>query len=76
VITGLSALTWHSLAGNVQTLTGMILGLGCVVGVQIGTRALPRLSDLIVTFLFCLRLALLSVYFFYKAWGSYAGVAQ
>ena len=76
VITGLSAFTWHSLAGNVQTLTGMLLGLGGVVGVQIGTRALLRLPDRIVTFLFCLLLALLSVYFFYKAWGSYVGIAQ
>ncbi|WP_035994287.1 sulfite exporter TauE/SafE family protein [Leptolyngbya sp. KIOST-1] len=75
VITGLSAFTWHSLAGNVQTLTGVILGLGGVVGVQLGTRALPRLPDRIVTFLFCLLLALLSVYFFYKAWGSYLGTA-
>ncbi len=71
VITGLSALTWHSLAGNVQFVTGLLLGLGGVVGVQVGTRVLPRLPDRTVTLLFSALLALLSVYFFYKAWGSY-----
>lgn len=45
-----------------------------MVGVQIGTRALPKLPDRTVTFLFSLLLALMSVYFFYKAWGSYMGV--
>jgi hypothetical protein len=75
VITGLSAFTWHSLAGNVQFVTGLLLGLGGVVGVQVGTRVLPRLPDRTVTRLFSALLALLSVYFFYKAWGSYAGVA-
>lgn len=74
VITGLSAFTWHSLAGNVQMLTGVVLGLGGVVGVQIGTRALPKLPDRTVTLLFSLLLAFMAVYFFYKAWGSYAGV--
>jgi uncharacterized protein len=71
VITSLSALTWHSLNGNVQGLTGLTLGLGGVVGVQVGTRALPRLSDRVVMLLFSTLLAFLSVYFFYKAYEAY-----
>jgi hypothetical protein len=71
VITGLSACVWHSLNNNVQFATGLILGVGGLVGVQISTRFLPKLPDKLVTFMFRLLLALLSVYFFYKAWSSY-----
>lgn len=71
VITGLSACIWHSLDNNVQYLTGIILGVGGLVGVQISTRFLPKLPDRIVTFMFRLLLALLSMYFFYEAWSSY-----
>jgi hypothetical protein len=71
VITGLSACVWHSLNNNVQFVTGLILGVGGLVGVQISTRFLPKLPDKLVTFMFRLLLALLSVYFFYKAWSSY-----
>lgn len=72
VITGLSACVWHTLANNVQFLTGITLGIGGLVGVQVSTRFLPKLSDRTVTIMFRLLLALLGVYFFYKAWGSYA----
>lgn len=71
VITGLSACIWHSLDNNVQYLTGIVLGVGGLVGVQISTRFLPKLPDRIVTFMFRLLLALLSMYFFYEAWSSY-----
>jgi uncharacterized membrane protein YfcA len=71
VITGLSACTWHALNNNVRFITGIILGLGGLVGVQMSTRFLPKLPDRTVTFMFRMLLALLSVYFFYKAWGSY-----
>jgi len=73
VITGLSACIWHSLENNVQFVTGLILGLGGLVGVQVSTRFLPKLPDRVVTFMFRMLLALLSIYFFYKAWGSYSG---
>jgi uncharacterized membrane protein YfcA len=73
VITGLSACIWHSLDNNVQFATGLILGLGGLVGVQVSTRFLPKLPDRVVTFMFRMLLALLSIYFFYKAWGSYSG---
>jgi uncharacterized membrane protein YfcA len=71
VITGLSACVWHSLNNNVQFVTGLILGIGGLVGVQVSTRFLPKLPDKLVSFMFRLLLALLSVYFFYKAWSSY-----
>lgn len=72
VITALSACAWHALDGNVRVVTGVILGLGGLVGVQVSTRYLPKLSDRLVTFMFRLLLALMSLFFFYKAWGSYS----
>jgi uncharacterized membrane protein YfcA len=71
VITALSACTWHTLNNNVQFATGAILGVGGLVGVQVSTRFLPKLSDRLVTFMFRALLALLSIFFFYKAWQSY-----
>ena len=71
VITALSACVWHSLNNNVQFATGLILGLGGVVGVQVSTRFLPQLPDRVVAFMFRALLAFLSVYFFYKAWSNY-----
>lgn len=71
VITGLSACVWHSLNNNVLFITGIILGVGGLVGVQISTRFLPKLPDRLVTFMFRMLLALLSIYFFYKAWSGY-----
>lgn len=68
VITALSACFWHAIAGNVQFMIGLILGIGGLVGVQVSTRYLPKLSDRLVTFMFRALLALLSVFFFYKAW--------
>ena len=73
VITALSACTWHTLNNNVQFATGIILGIGGLIGVQASTRYLPKLSDRLVTFMFRMLLALLSIFFFYKAWGIYNG---
>ncbi len=72
VITALSAAGWHSLQGNVQTLTGLLLGLGGLAGVQVSTRYLPRLPDRIVTIMFRALLAVFSVFFFYRAWVGFA----
>ena len=71
VITALSACTWHTLQGNVVGPTGLLLGLGGLVGVQGSTRYLPRLPDAIVTLMFRGLLAFFALFFFYRAWGSF-----
>ncbi|QQE65990.1 anion permease [Leptolyngbya sp. BL0902] len=71
VVTALSACGWHSLQGNVVPLTGALLGLGGLVGVQGSTRYLPKLPDRVVTLMFRGLLAFFAVYFFYRAWVSW-----
>jgi uncharacterized membrane protein YfcA len=71
VITALSACGWHTLQGNVVGLTGILLGLGGLVGVQGSTRYLPKLPDAIVTLMFRGLLAFFALFFFYRAWGSF-----
>lgn len=71
VITALSAAGWHSLQGNVVPLTGVLLGLGGLAGVQVSTRYLPKLPDAIVTLMFRALLAFFALFFFYRAWGSF-----
>ncbi|MFS8859702.1 sulfite exporter TauE/SafE family protein [Synechococcus sp. H60.4] len=56
---------------NVLWLPGLILGTGGLVGVQISTRTLPKLSDEIVSLLFRTFLAGLSLYVFWQAWQNY-----
>ncbi|WP_013321165.1 sulfite exporter TauE/SafE family protein [Gloeothece verrucosa] len=68
VITSIAACAGHALQGNVQFLEGLLLGIGGLIGAQISTRFLPRLSDQLVTFLFRTLLAILSFYFLWKAW--------
>jgi uncharacterized membrane protein YfcA len=75
VITGLWACLWHALAGNVLLTTGLILGAAGAIGVQVSTRYLPRLPDQAVTIMFRALLALLSGYFFFKAWASYTALS-
>lgn len=71
VITGLSACAGHALQGNVLWSEGILLGVGGLLGVQVGTRYLPRLPDEVVSFIFRFMLGLLSVYIFWQAWNSY-----
>ncbi|WP_026072838.1 sulfite exporter TauE/SafE family protein [Nodosilinea nodulosa] len=75
VITGLWACLWHALSGNVLLTTGLILGAAGAIGVQVSTRYLPRLPDQAVTIMFRALLALLSGYFFFKAWAGYTALA-
>ncbi|HSM82680.1 MAG TPA: sulfite exporter TauE/SafE family protein [Nodosilinea sp.] len=76
VITGLWACLWHAQAGNVLWVTGLILGAAGAIGVQVSTRYLPRLPDQAVAIMFRMLLALLSGYFFFKAWASYSALAS
>lgn len=74
VITGISACAGHALRGNVFWLTGIVLGCGGLLGTQLSTRFLPKLSEKNVTFAFRSFLAVLSVYFFWRAWQSYSNL--
>jgi uncharacterized membrane protein YfcA len=76
VITAMSALGWHSLRGNVQGTMGLFLGLGGLLGVQFGTRYLPRLPNRVVNLMFRAVLALFALFFFYRAWWSFYSFGQ
>lgn len=75
VVTSISVCIGHAIQGNIRLMEGIILGLGGLVGVQISTRFLPRLSDNTVTQLFRALLVVLSVYTFWKAWSVYTAGA-
>ena len=75
VITSISVCLGHAIQGNIRLIEGLILGVGGLIGVQVSTRFLPRLSDNTVTQLFRALLIVLSIYTFWKAWLLYtAGV--
>lgn len=67
-ITAISACLGHSIQGNVLWIQGMILGLGGLLGAQISTRFLPRLSDQTVGLMFKIFLVLISIYIFKQAY--------
>jgi uncharacterized protein len=71
VITSISAVLGHALTQNINFVAGLILGLGGLLGVQVSTRFLPKLSDRTVTQLFRAMLVTLSVYVFWQAWSIY-----
>ncbi len=68
VITSVAACAGHALNQNIDWVAGLILGVGGLIGVQVSTRYLPKLSDQTVTQLFRIMLLLLSVYIFWQAW--------
>jgi uncharacterized protein len=70
-ITALSAGAGHAVQGNVLFTEGILLGVGGFLGVQVGTRYLPKLPDEVVSFIFRFMLVILSVYIFWQAWNSY-----
>lgn len=71
VITSISACLSHALNGNVMVYSGLTLGFGGLIGVQVSTRFLPRLPDQTINLLFRVMLCVLSVYIFWQAWQSY-----
>lgn len=71
VITALVAGTSHALSGNVLFVQGICLGLGGLLGVQIGTRFLPKLPDRLVSLLFRCFMGLLAGYVFVQAWQKF-----
>jgi uncharacterized protein len=59
VLIAASGLTQHADNGNVLWIPGICLGVGGIVGAQLGTRILPKLSPRVVNLLF--RLLLLGI---------------
>jgi uncharacterized protein len=72
MITAISATIGHAAKGNILWVEGLILGIGGLVGAQIGTRFLPKLPDHIVSLAFRTLLAVLSIYIFWQAWQAFA----
>lgn len=58
----ISGLAQHTLNNNVLWIPGICLGVGGIVGAQMGTRLLPKLSDRTVNLMFRLFLIGLAVY--------------
>jgi len=71
VITAIAATAGHAFKGNVLFGVGLILGMGGLIGAQVSTRYLPKLSEKIVSLLFNLLLAVLAIYTFWQAWQKY-----
>lgn len=57
-----SGLAQHAYNHNVLWVPGLCLGMGGIIGAQVGTRLLPKLSDQTVNILFVIFLLTLSVY--------------
>jgi uncharacterized membrane protein YfcA len=72
VITAISATAGHAARGNVLWVVGLILGGGGLLGAQISTRFLPRLSDRTISLAFRSLLAVLSIYVFWQAWQKFS----
>lgn len=72
VITSVAACTGHALNQNIDFIAGLILGVGGLLGVQVSTRFLPKLSDTTVTQLFRAMLIVLSAYMLWQAWQLYS----
>jgi len=68
VLIGISGLIHHAALGHVLWLPGLYLGLGGLVGAQVGTWILPRLSSAIVSTLFRTLLITMSLWMMYQGW--------
>lgn len=67
VMTALSSTAGHAFHGNVLWIPGVLLGAGGLLGVQMSTRVLPKLSEERVSLLFRTMLFLLAMYIFWQA---------
>jgi uncharacterized protein len=68
IITAISTCAGHAFAGNLLWTEGTLLGIGGIVGAQVSTRVLPRLSERTVSLLFRSCLGSMSGYIFWQAW--------
>jgi uncharacterized protein len=64
MLTAISATIGHSINGHVLFDRGIILGIGGLLGAQLGTRYLPKLPDTVISNLFRLTLFLTAIYSF------------
>lgn len=67
----ISSCILHAVQGNVLFIPGLIVGTGGIIGTQIGSRVLPNLPNSLVTKIFTVFLAAMSVFNFWQAWLSY-----
>ncbi|MEB3356350.1 MAG: sulfite exporter TauE/SafE family protein [Synechococcales bacterium] len=67
VAIAISGIVQHTLNNNVLWLPGLCIGVGGLLGAQVGTRLLPKLSDRTVNLLFKLLLIALAVYMVIRA---------
>lgn len=70
VAIGASGLMRHAWLGNVLWIPGLCLGIGGVIGAQIGVRLLPYLSATFINFLFRGLLILMAALMVYEGWIS------
>lgn len=71
-ITAISACIGHALSGNILFWKGIILGIGGLLGIQISTRILPKLTDEVVSISFRVMLGILAIYTFWLSWIGYS----
>ncbi len=60
----------HYVAGNINLQQSILLGVGGLIGAQMGARLLPHLKDQTITKYFVLLLLTLAIYVFWKAYFS------
>ena len=68
MISALFSSLGHYVAGNINLHQAVLLGMGGLVGAQIGARLLPKLKDETITQYFVLLLLTLAIYVFWKAY--------
>ncbi|MBD2465955.1 sulfite exporter TauE/SafE family protein [Oscillatoria sp. FACHB-1407] len=62
VAIAISGIAQHAWNGNVLWVPGLCLGLGGILGAQVGTRLLPKLPDRMINLLFRAFLIALAIY--------------
>ncbi|MBO9999846.1 MAG: sulfite exporter TauE/SafE family protein [Cyanobacteria bacterium SID2] len=70
VFIAISALARHGIQGNVLWLQGTLLGMGCTIGAQFGTRVLPKIPEKQVNLLFRLLLIAMVGYTIWQGVGE------
>ena len=67
----ISSCVIHAVRGNVLFAPGLIVGIGGIIGTQVGARVLPNLPNSLVSKIFSVFLAVMAVFNFWQAWISY-----